>query len=85
MTATIDLTSLRVAQRNTEITAPDGTVPPDAPDWIWEVDNPYLHGPYAPIKTEMTADELEVIGDLPSDLCGAYIRNSPVPVYKPVN
>ena len=55
--ATIDLNRLRVAQRNTELTSPDGTLPPDAPDWIWEVDNPYLHGPYAPIKTEMTGDE----------------------------
>uniref|UniRef100_UPI0015C4A7E1 carotenoid oxygenase family protein n=1 Tax=Candidatus Entotheonella palauensis TaxID=93172 RepID=UPI0015C4A7E1 len=83
--ATINLNRLRIAQRNTELTSPDGTLPPDAPDWIWEVDNPYLHGPYAPIKTEMTVDELEVIGDLPADLCGAYIRNSPVPVHKPVN
>lgn len=81
----IDLDALRIAARNTVITAPDGTLPPDAPDWIWEVDNPYLHGPYAPICTEMEPCELEVGGELPADLCGAYIRHSPVPVYKPVN
>jgi carotenoid cleavage dioxygenase len=32
--------------------------------------NPFLEGNFAPIHQEITADELKVIGDLPSDLSG---------------
>ena len=33
-------------------------------DWIYELDNPYLHGAYAPTTEEIAVDELEVIGEL---------------------
>ncbi len=62
------------------VTAFDDTVP-----WIYEFDNPYLHGVHAPIVDEIERDKLEVIGELPSDLEGAYLRNGPNPVFKPRN
>ncbi len=63
-----------------------GTVPHlrDAPDWIYGLDNPYLHGVYAPtLNTGTVVDDLPVTGQLPADLCGAYFRNGPNPVHVP--
>ncbi|ODU02516.1 MAG: 9-cis-epoxycarotenoid dioxygenase [Pseudonocardia sp. SCN 72-86] len=40
-------------------------------------DNPYLLGIFAPVREEITADELEVIGEIPRDLNGVYLRNGP--------
>jgi len=56
---------------------------PDAPGWIYELDNPYLHGPYAPTVSETEARALPVEGQLPADLEGAYFRNGPNPVHPP--
>ncbi|MFI7131138.1 carotenoid oxygenase family protein [Nonomuraea sp. NPDC050153] len=39
--------------------------------------NPYLLGVYAPVQDEITADELTVIGRIPADLNGVYLRNGP--------
>jgi len=55
----------------------------NAPNWIYEVDNPYLHGAYAPTMDEIAADGLEVTGELPADLYGAYFRNGPNMIHKP--
>ena len=59
----------------------------DAPDWIYEIDNPYLHGVYAPTNhIDCSAEELPVIeGEIPHDLYGAYLRNGPNPRQKPKN
>lgn len=57
----------------------------DAPQWIYDLDNPYLHGVCAPTLDEMSVDNLEVIGELPADLVGAYFRNGPNPVLPPKN
>ena len=57
----------------------------DAPAWIYGLDNPYLHGVCAPTLNEMHAEDLEVVGELPSDLVGAYFRNGPNPVFQPKN
>jgi carotenoid cleavage dioxygenase-like enzyme len=57
----------------------------DAPQWIYGLDNPYLHGPYAPTVHELSRDGLEVEGELPADLVGAYFRNGPNPAYQPKN
>ena len=46
------------------------------------VPNPYLEGPFAPIDTEITAD-CEVIGELPTDLAGVFVRNGSNPKYPP--
>ncbi|WP_061299453.1 carotenoid oxygenase family protein [Herbidospora cretacea] len=40
-------------------------------------DNPYLLGVYAPVHEEITADDLTVIGEIPRDLNGVYLRNGP--------
>ena len=43
--------------------------------------NPYLLGLFAPVRDEITAGDLEVIGEIPRDLCGVYLRNGPNPRY----
>ncbi len=45
--------------------------------------NPYLMGKYSPIDTEITQDCLEVIGEIPHDLNGVYVRNGPNPRFQP--
>jgi carotenoid cleavage dioxygenase-like enzyme len=57
----------------------------DAPQWIYDHDNPYLHGVCAPTLDEMSVEDLEVTGELPSDLVGGYFRNGPNPVFQPKN
>ena len=58
--------------------------PPDRPSWVDGIDNPYLHGTYTPVTSEVTADDLEVVqGEIPADLYGAYLRNGPNPVFAP--
>jgi carotenoid cleavage dioxygenase len=39
--------------------------------------NPYLMGVFAPVQDEITADDLTVIGEIPRDLNGVYLRNGP--------
>lgn len=41
-------------------------------------DNPFLHGPFQPNETEYTADTgtLKVIGEIPKDLNGVFVRNT---------
>jgi carotenoid cleavage dioxygenase len=41
--------------------------------------NPYLRSIYAPTASEITVDDLEVIGELPLEIDGAYYRNGPNP------
>ncbi len=45
--------------------------------------NPYLHGLYAPVWEEVSAEKLDVIGEIPRDLHGAYFRNGPNPAEPP--
>jgi carotenoid cleavage dioxygenase-like enzyme len=44
------------------------------------VENKWLSGPYAPIQGDVTATDLEVIGTLPVELNGRYLRNGPNPI-----
>jgi carotenoid cleavage dioxygenase len=44
------------------------------------VENKWLQGAYAPIPGDVTATELEVVGTLPSELEGRYLRNGPNPI-----
>ncbi len=46
-------------------------------------DNPYLQGKFAPVSNEITAENLEVRGELPADLSGIFLRNSPNPKHAP--
>ncbi|MDH2427952.1 carotenoid oxygenase family protein [Sphaerisporangium sp. TRM90804] len=41
--------------------------------------NPYLLGLYAPVHEQITAENLKVIGEIPRDLNGVYLRNGPNP------
>ena len=45
--------------------------------------NPYLVGPYAPTHDELTLTDLEVVGEIPDDLNGVYVRNGPNPQHEP--
>jgi len=45
--------------------------------------SPYLEGNYAPIHREITAENLEVIGELPDDLAGMFIRTGSNPRFHP--
>lgn len=42
--------------------------------------NRYLEGNFAPVELELTAFDLPVVGELPADLCGRYLRNGPNPI-----
>jgi carotenoid cleavage dioxygenase-like enzyme len=46
--------------------------------------SPFLEGNFGPIKEEVTADNLLVIGKLPPELDGMYVRNGPNPQFPPL-
>jgi carotenoid cleavage dioxygenase len=46
--------------------------------------NPFLEGNFAPVRNEITTDSLTVIGELPSDLSGMFVRNGPNPQFPPI-
>ncbi len=48
-----------------------------------ETINPYLRGVYAPVADEITAENMQVIGEVPLDLNGVYVRNGPNPRFAP--
>lgn len=56
-----------------------------------ETDNPFLQGPFRAQRNELDAkhDELTIIGDVPKDLFGMYVRNThnqaqaPLGIYHP--
>ena len=45
--------------------------------------NPFLLNSFAPVHEEITADNLKVIGTLPADLDGMFLRNGPNPQFPP--
>ena len=40
----------------------NGEEPQESPNWIKDIDNPWLHGLFAPTVVEMSCDELERLG-----------------------
>ncbi|MCC5638556.1 carotenoid oxygenase family protein [Nostoc sp. CHAB 5844] len=46
--------------------------------------NPYLDGNFAPVREEITAKNLQVIGELPPELSGMFVRNGPNPQWSPI-
>lgn len=76
---------LPITRSNVRMRAADGSLPTDAPDWTRHVDHPYLHGWFAPTSREYAADDLEVEGELPKDLYGAYVLNGPSQRFEPIN
>ncbi len=47
-------------------------------------DHPYMNGPWKPLESEYDASEMEVIGKIPTDIDGVYVRNSENPVHQPI-
>ena len=45
--------------------------------------SPFLEGNYGPVREETTIDALEVVGKIPADLEGMYLRNGPNPQFPP--
>lgn len=77
---------LPITARHPKALHPEGRPPPDAPDWIEQVDNPYLHGLFAPVDREHPMQRLELLrGEIPPDLRGLYVRNGPNPIHPPPN
>ncbi|GAX38576.1 carotenoid oxygenase family protein [Nodularia sp. NIES-3585] len=46
--------------------------------------NPYLNSNFAPVREEITTDSLKVIGELPANLSGMFVRNGPNPQWSPI-
>jgi carotenoid cleavage dioxygenase-like enzyme len=44
-------------------------------------DHPYRTGPWRPQLTERSAENLDVVGEIPADLDGVYLRNTENPVH----
>ncbi len=52
----------------------------NAPSEASDAAGTYLSGVYAPVVDEVTAFDLQVIGELPVELAGRYVRNGPNPI-----
>ncbi|PCI64778.1 MAG: apocarotenoid-15,15'-oxygenase [Kordiimonadales bacterium] len=50
---------------------------------IKENDHPYMNGPWAPAHEEFNATDMEVIGTIPTDIDGVYLRNTENPLHQP--
>ena len=50
---------------------------------IQESKNPHLQGNNAPVYEEVTITDMEVIGEIPSDISGNFLRVGPNPYYVP--
>lgn len=61
--------------RGDEIRAGDEESPPR--------ENPFLSENFAPVREEITADNLKIIGKLPAELNGMFVRNGPNPQFPP--
>jgi carotenoid cleavage dioxygenase-like enzyme len=46
--------------------------------------HPYLRGPWTPNFDEIDAEDMTVIGTIPSDIDGIYVRNTENPVHEPL-
>ena len=47
-------------------------------------DHPYMNGAWRPTYTEYNATDLEVIGAIPRDIDGVYVRTTENPVHEPI-
>jgi carotenoid cleavage dioxygenase-like enzyme len=46
--------------------------------------NPFLRGNFAPVHEEVTVENLTVIGKLPPEMDGMFVRNGPNPQFPPI-
>ena len=52
----------------------------------WVSDDPHLSGNFSPVGPELDVADLPVIaGRIPEGLSGAYMRNGPNPLFKPLS
>jgi carotenoid cleavage dioxygenase-like enzyme len=51
---------------------------------IEKSDNPYTFGAWTPNHKEFDATKMEVIGQIPSDVDGVYLRNTENPIHEPI-
>lgn len=49
-----------------------------------ELSNPFLTDNFAPVKEEIILENLPVIGKIPDNLNGSFVRNGPNPQYDPI-
>lgn len=54
------------------------------PSTLQANDHPYLNGPWQPQMQEINATELEVIGKIPADINGVYLRNTENQIHQPL-
>ncbi len=47
-------------------------------------DHPYLTGAWTPNFDEYNATDMEVIGEIPADIDGVYLRNTENPIHEPI-
>lgn len=47
-------------------------------------EHPYMQGAWTPQHEEHTADDMQVIGVIPTDIDGVYVRNTENPVHQPL-
>jgi carotenoid cleavage dioxygenase len=48
------------------------------------VESPFLDGNFAPVRDEIDAESLPVLGELPPELDGVFVRNGPNPQFHPI-
>ena len=51
---------------------------------IEESTNPYTFGAWTPNNKEYNATDMQVIGEIPKDVDGVYLRNTENPVHEPI-
>ena len=49
------------------------------------MNSPYPSGNFAPVHDELEVKNLSVIGEIPKDLTGIYMRNGPNPAFQPLS
>ncbi len=54
------------------------------PSSLQSNDHPYLNGAWQPLYEEVNASELEVIGTIPQDIDGIYLRNTENQIHQPI-
>ncbi len=54
------------------------------PDPVDVAKDPHLHGIFAPVIEETDADDLAVVGELPAEMAGTYLRNGGNPRFTPL-
>ncbi len=47
-------------------------------------DNPYLNGAHEPLRNELDNPQIKIVGDIPKDFSGIYLRNGPNQRFEPL-